>query len=164
MSLTRALPHKAAAIYQTVFLARLISFEPLYVSLQMLPNFQVGLILMIQVTMSIYTFWAVFKMRAFSNIAFGFLRIFIDFSMLFFMTLGMYCQYSYGKITPEEYLAKFNISWVEVQRVCIYLIYSCCCVMIISIIFQVIFTLKDLLQKRKVKKLQVQLKARKSVR
>ena len=101
MSLTRALPHKAVAIYQTVFLIRLVSFEPLYVSLQMLPNFQIGLIFFIQLTMTFYTGWAVFRKRAFSNIAFGFLRIFIDFSMLFFMTLGMYCQYSYGRIRPE---------------------------------------------------------------
>ena len=130
----------------------------------MLPSFQITTIFLIQLCMTAYTCWAVFKKRAFRSVAFGFLRIFIDFSLLFFMTLGKYCQYSYGRISPEEYLSRFNISWVEVQKVCIYLIYSCCCVMIISIIFQVIFTLKDLLQKRKVKKLQVQLKARKSVR
>ena len=112
MSLTSGLPVKTVAVYQSVFLARLVAFEPLYVSLQMLPDFQIGLIFTIQLTMTVYTCWAVFKKKAFQNYAFGFLRIFIDLSLLFFMTMGMYCQYTYGKISPEEYLAKSNVSWV----------------------------------------------------
>ena len=61
MSRTKGLPVKSVAVYQSVFLARLVMFEPLYVSLQMLPDFQIGLIFTIQLAMTCYTGWAVFK-------------------------------------------------------------------------------------------------------
>ena len=99
--------------------------------------------------MTSYTCYTVFKRRAFKNIAYGVLRVFIDFSILFFLTLGMYCQFTYGKIDPQQYLSKFNLSWIGVQKTCIYLIISCCGVMLLTVAVQLFYTMKLLIDKRR---------------
>ena len=152
MSLYRGLPDRFVGVYQSVFLARLVLFEPLYVSLQMLPNFQISIIFSVQLVMTCYTIVAVLFKGAFKNFVFGVLRIFIDSSILFFLTLGMYCQFTYGKIDPQEYFARFNLSWVTVQKTCIYLILACCGVMIVTVIVQVFYGVKEAIAKNRLKK------------
>ena len=152
MSLYRGLPDRFVGVYQSVFLARLVLFEPLYVSLQMLPNFQISIIFSVQLVMTGYTIVAVLFKGAFKNLVFGVLRIFIDSSILFFLTLGMYCQFTYGKIDPQEYFARFNLSWATVQKTCIYLILACCGVMIVTVIVQVFYGVKEAIAKNRLKK------------
>ena len=90
MSFTRGFLNRKVAFYQSIFLIRLIMFEPLYASLQVLPYFQISIIFLIQLAITGFTVFCVVK-RIYYNWIFAIFRIATEASILFYLTLGLYC-------------------------------------------------------------------------
>ena len=114
MSIERSFSSLKTSHYQSLYLLRLVLFEPLYVSLQPLPYFQISFISLIQLTFTAYSIYCVFK-RCFYNWVFAVFRLATEAAILFFLVMGVYCQFSYGKATTEEYFSDKNSGWLDAQ-------------------------------------------------
>ena len=98
VSLTQGFERKYLSYYQSCFILRLVIFEPLYVSLQTLPDLQISLIFAIQLFFTTYTLVGVVK-KIYYTWVFAAFRMATEASILFFLTMGLYCQFQYGKVS-----------------------------------------------------------------
>ena len=63
-----------------------------------------------QLVTTIYTLYCACK-KTFYNGIFSVFRVATEVAILFYLTLGLYCQLRYGKVSPEQYFALNNDAW-----------------------------------------------------
>lgn len=121
---------KVAKYYNLISLIRLVSFEPILVTLQLIPEAQITIILILQMVMCIFTIIAVFKFKIFKNILFT-IQNFV-FETLLTGVLGIFFMMSL-----QNDGSKMNSSqtWRTIQSICIVMI---CTIALTNIVVTVI--------------------------
>lgn len=140
---------KVARFFNLFSLLRLISFEPILVSLQVLPIIQIGMIFLLQLAMSILTVLAVFKVKAFKTCLHSAQNLI--FETLFTGVLGIFFLMCYQD--PSKMNA--SAGWRNIQTACVGMICVIALTNIVATVFSLIMKIiQAMAEKKKLKELE----------
>jgi cell division protein FtsL len=118
----------SAKTFNLMFLMRLFAFEPLFVSLQMLPTFQVSVVFIIQLIFLIFTYYSIFKAKIYKTIYISF-NFFVNETFIFlFILLCLFIAFGGTKGMEPD-------SWEKLQR------FTVNAIIVVSVMNLVIFVL-----------------------
>ena len=98
------------------------------------------------------TFYSSVVKRIFDHIFNGLMKLFIDLSILFFLSIGLYSQLAHGGRKDEDYLASSNTTWILVQNICLYVICAACGVMVLATLLTAVIRIRKFIKERKLRK------------